>query len=569
MRFAIRLQRACLITVLAAQALVLAACDGSVVFTPHDNTRLDKLSSPAAGAPYRIHVMLNEAQHRYAISHTWREAFRLEGYSSAVDRWISGGLRRAPRFSGVARTLAGGRVTGPSYWWEIPIDLYDLGIFEEPGTWGTSFKFRLSVRNGSKGAGWDKVPGITVDWRECNRMTRAGATYCPSTYEVRLRAPDYVPNVTRGDTHCGAGDDDCSACVADLPQQVGAPGVARTRPGEPLDINDWNWRWTLEDFVDGAYGTFSHNQGVARLGDAMIDGSLMGRLVMTANPNDDPPRGLYLGVQRIVGADEGIFSRDQDHDFVRSFRIMDVDAYGDHHHPGGIQAHRNIVAVAMEEGRHGHGAVYFLRVDGDNIRYLHTLSLDGSQDEPLQASQNSAATVGFVKLEGGTFLLAVSGRHDGRQGIWFYESADTTISEYTNWHYVDFYHPPCLGYGSNSDECYVGAGGALNLVTDCSGQVYLLAMHGTAQTAGREYEYFQVFRVDQTPQRGTIRLDKIAQQRDNLGLLAIDDESFRWSGGSYVTRSGGLALMNSERRNREGSNGSVRGDVYLDSSHVR
>ena len=184
-----------------------------------------------------------------------------------------------------------------------------------------------------------------------------------------------------------------------------------------------------------------------------------------------------------------------------------------------------------------------------------------------------AASAGFVKLPSGYFLLAIAGSNHGKQGIWFYESSDTVINSGTKWYFVDFFDPrqspydTC--YGEPDDDCYVGASGALNLATDCSGKVYMLAMHGTSMTtAAHEFEYLQVFELLQHATSGKILPRKVAQQRDDLQLSALDDESFRWGGGSYVTRQGGLAILNHERRTNEGSNSSVRGHLYIDTRFI-
>ena len=62
---------------------------------------------------------------------------------------------------------------------------------------------------------------------------------------------------------------------------------------------------------------------------------------------------------------------------------------------------------------------------------------------------------------------------------------------------------------------------------------------------------------------GKINLSKVGQQGDELGWLATDDPSFRWSGGAYVSRSNLLAIMNTERKTKQGDKDYVDGDVYL------
>ena len=387
-----------------------------------------------------------------------------------------------------------------------------------------------------------------------------------------------LPPLDAGYTECRPGAVDCSVCVDSLARQLGAID----EPGrQPLDIRRANWEWRFEDFIDGAYGKGNHNQGVARLADTVIDGRLMGRMVMTANSNDKPPRGFYLGLQSIGGAREGVFSADQYHDHVRSFQIVNVDAWGRHDHPGGIQAHGDTVVVAVEKHCRemdgdmrltgndchlagDHGALYFLRVNGARIRFVQALQVDGSRGEPFQAFQAAAATAGFVKLRSGHFLLAVSGRNHGLQGIWFYVSKDTELRADTEWEYVSFYEPSCKGYGAVGDECYAGAGGGLNLVADCSGEIYLLAMHGN-DGIGKNSEYLQAFRVGYSVAEEKVTLSKVWQQRDRF-RLATRKSSFRWASGVYVTQDGGLIVMSAKRKTRLGKDNT--GHVYIDAEYL-
>ena len=645
-------------------ALFCVNCDGTAIVFPQDNTRLTwgelEINSPQ---PYSIQVLLDATEHAWVTdpSNAWYSLYRLEGYSSLHGAW-SEALTLQPQFTGITVELP----TGTSYWWRFEIDLYDLGLYNEPNTWGPSFMFRLFLKDDD--SQWHPVPGLTVSIAECSKLLNAGNGICPHTYEIRLRAPTYVPNVTLGKTDCQYGDASCSKCVSSLLDQLGVFGVNPFSDVEPLNITSSTDKFQFQDPVDGAFGAGNHVQGIGKLSDAVVDGATLGRMVLTANPNDNPPRGLWVGFKSSEGTDT-LFDTDQGYSMNQSFRVMGVEEYGNHTHPGGLQAHGDTVVVAMEgedvrpcssslcggdelhysysytrhytdshgeplenflnsgvdckvvsnsieclfgtlkyntldeegaceyrnggwyggyncnlnEARAGAGprltdwincinsncieklspAVYFLEVDGNNIEFLHSFLLDGSQGEPFQGLGGGAATAGFVKLENGYFLMAVSGRKHGTEGIWFYQSSSTTINSTTSWNYLDFYSPAQLCYGSPYDDCYIGAGGGLNLVTDCSGDVYLLAMTGTDPILfRREYEYLQVFRVDQDSNNGQIQLTKVAQQRDDLQLSIIDDEAFRWSGGSYVASDGTLAIMNTERRTNEGNNSTVDGHLY-------
>lgn len=302
-----------------------------------------------------------------------------------------------------------------------------------------------------------------------------------------------------------------------------------------------------------------HVQGVARL----RDWNGKGRMVLS---DDGTSAGFRLAFQNIKEANEALYSADKKLRDPISFPIRNIERYGNHSHPGGMQAQGDIVAIAMEGGKADHAAVYFLRINGDQISYISTLDLDGSQGEPFQYNQNRAATVGFIQLDNGNFLLAVSGKQHGKQGIWFYESDGSEIDSLTQWNFIDFYRPTCKRYGEDTDNCFIGAGGGLNLVKDCSGELFLLAMHGTDRNTGNEYEYLQVFHIIKNDQ--SVSLIKVTQQKDNLGLFAIDSYSFRWAGGTYVSKSGQLAVFNTERRRFLGDNDYVNGHVYLGKNEV-
>ncbi|MCI4649732.1 hypothetical protein [Phaeodactylibacter sp.] len=334
-------------------------------------------------------------------------------------------------------------------------------------------------------------------------------------------------------------------CINDMRSQFSGEG------GLNIGSKDYSYKFQFPRI-----GLSSHVQGVARL----RDWNGKGRMAISDNGSN---AGFRIAFQDIVNSDEGIFSEDQKLKNAVSFKIRNEPQYGDHDHPGGMQAQGDVIAIAMEGGAAEHGAVYFLKAEGNSVSYLSTLWLDGSQGEPYQADQNAAATVGFVKLEEGNYLLAVCGRNHGKQGIWFYETEDTEITSSTQWYYIDFYEPECTGYGNDSDKCFVGSGGGLNLVTDCEGAIYLIAMHGTSGTGGKEYEYLQVFWVLKASSSDAVELFKFTQQRDGLGLFATNSKSFRWAGGVYVTRDGRLAIFNTERRRNVGDNDFVDGDIYI------
>jgi len=334
-----------------------------------------------------------------------------------------------------------------------------------------------------------------------------------------------------------------------------------------LDINNSDMGFGIKaPFLGGIIN--GHVQGVGRLG----DWNGMGRMVLTETGTG---KGFRVAFQSIENATEGLYSTVGNLSDPVSFDIQSVPTYGNHNHPGGLQAHGDYVAIAMEKGAE-HAAVYFLKVEGRDVQFINSLVMDGSRGEPYQANQNSAETAGFVELDSGHFLVAVSSYYSayGKRGIWFYESTTQFIDETTEWDFISFKEFACGGYGQEQDDCFVGAGGGLNLVTDCSGDIYMLAMHGTSIGGSvidnilnfgglfeKDKEWLQVFHVWE--EGGEIALQKVTQQRDKLGLLAANNKSFRWAGGSYISNNGTLAIFNTERRRHLGNNDYVNGEVYL------
>lgn len=336
---------------------------------------------------------------------------------------------------------------------------------------------------------------------------------------------------------------DCNNCTLDLLSQVTGQ--------ERLDINRRDLSFAFPYPRVGRFG--EHVQGVARL----RDWNGLGRMVVTTNNHDD---SFFLGFQDIIDAEEALLSKKEKLRDTISFDIRNVIAYGNHNHPGGIQTQGDLIAIPMEEPRSGkHAAIYFVKVEGNQASYVQTHWLNGSQGEPYQKEESKAEAVGFAKLNSLNYLMAV---YHGGRGIWFYQSDRPTLDATTKWTFINFLNPR-RGYGAPTDDKFVGASGGINFVTDCSGDLYLLALHGTSDTPLRgEYEALQVFKVDRDL-NGKITLTKKAQQKDELGPGAILHRSFRWAGGSYVSRKGQLAVFNTERRRRLGDSDAVDGEVYL------
>lgn len=301
-------------------------------------------------------------------------------------------------------------------------------------------------------------------------------------------------------------------------------------------------------------------QGVARLADVERNGERIGRMVLT---NDLWSRG-FIYAESTSGLEVLDTLLDGPHQLKSVHRISIRETFA---HPGGAQAHGDTIAIAMEQGPAPHSAaVFFVGVPASGEpEVLQRFVLDGTHGEPADGeAQTGTSAVGFIRLETGAYLLAVTGRKNGDQGIWFYTSdhGEEGIDASTQWWFTGFWKPPCAGGPFGIDDCFGGAGG-LGLVADCSGQILLVNLNGNAG-AGRDYEWMQVYGLDRS-RGGDVALNLLSWQRDKVGLISRSHFSFRYGGGVYVTRDGRIAVFNTERGTNENENDDVDGDVYLSS----
>ena len=336
-----------------------------------------------------------------------------------------------------------------------------------------------------------------------------------------------------------------SRCIDGLIAQV--KGERRLR----IDQNDSQMR--LRHPRSGLLKKFKkHNQGISRL----KDWNDRARIIHTNNYHGG---GLRLNIQNENDREVELFTQNNPRlEDRRSFSIRSKK----HGHPGGIQAHGDIVAIAMEhDKKKKDAAVYFLRVTGDEFSFIDTFKM-GINGEPLDLNRKSAENVGFVKQRSGKYLLAVSGSHYG-QVIWFYESEQTEIVKGMKWKFIDLYRPKtgCRGFGSSDNDCfYNGASGGLNLHVGCNGTIYLIALQGSASSSGKENEAVQIFEVKKC---NKIKLEKVHQEMEEVGAGALLERSFRWAAGSYVMPNGILALINTERRTSLDKNKYIDCHIYI------
>lgn len=518
---------------LLTAVMALGGCDGTAIWFPEDNTRLD-FDPQLDGSDYTIQVILGEEAHQAALELTnqWQTAFRLEGYSTqdaetsgcsdptfenCPGGWSSG-LTSAPYYLGSSVTLPNGEV---GHLWRIDIDLFSLGVYYEHEAYGPSFKLRL-FRKAEDGS-WVPVQGLTVSVNACLDLLAAGELLCPYTDEVRIRHPNYVPNVTRGWVSTTNGND-FSRCVPNLESQAD-------------QIYRYHTRTKGEVRFNGDEGTHKHNQGFVRFpGWDVSDGTHRIRVAVSFDDDEGfvtilHNRPVEVTSWKATGARELIDIRQE---------------YG---HNGGGQAHGNVAVIGMESPYDSSmgGGVLFVRSTGSGDDIVQEI-VNSFEIRPQLAVQHGmtsphAASAGFVKLASGYYLLAVAGAHDGTEGVWFFESSETEISSYTDWYLVDAWKPTCTGWGhmESGEHCWAGAAASVNLLTDCGGDVYMYNLHGVQGVGTKDYSYTQLWHLAQD---GNGRVDPtfILERRKSLGRLSAKDPSCRWACGVYTMPDGKLTM---------------------------
>jgi hypothetical protein len=378
---------------------------------------------------------------------------------------------------------------------------------------------------------------------------------------------------------CQVGAKDCSPCVKNVTEQNALIDIG-SRDGEfrfekvkikgserPIE-----WKWLATGILSGfplPKPFTRHIQGIGRLRD--WDGK--GRLVLTEN-GKRPGKGFHLAFNSILGPIlEGVFSTDQSARDRVDFKIKDVNAYGSHQHPSGLQAQGDFVAIAMEKGMYP--AVYFLEVKGDNIEFLHTLFVkEGGRG-------GGAASAGFIRLDDNRFLVVVAGKENGTEGFRFFISVGTSLDANTEWNYIGISRPgtgvcdtdaACVRRSvankNKTASSFFGGGGGLNFVTDCNQDLYLIAMGGSCGERPRDpcHHWTQVFKVTAAGPEGRsnenlVRLENVGEKYAYQGR-PYTQESFRWAGGVAVSSDNRMVLMDIERVNKIKQNDWADGELF-------
>ena len=359
-----------------------------------------------------------------------------------------------------------------------------------------------------------------------------------------------------------AHDGDCSRFAADPVAQM-----------KSMRISRWSSRLEMpaarglpRDF--GPANRSGHIQGVDTLRDYIERHSSKRYRRIVVSYAADP--GLAVFAEPYDGVADGIFAKSKNTRIRFGERESNVDIidqveFGNHAHPGGLQAHGDIIAVAMEDGPGQPAAVYFLQVVGFDITHLSTLTLgEGAAGTSAKIPHDailtakSAASCGFLKLASGRMLVAVSGANYGRSGIWFYQSTSRSLDASTEWLFVDHWTADRIGglcdiwNGKIGLDCFIGGGAGTSLICDQDGQIFLVVTTGTNGGPrqghdARDDEYFQLFRVTLDSASGRVALSGEAMGKNQIGIRVQTKISMRWGGGATVTNTGDISLLNTER----------------------
>jgi len=381
---------------------------------------------------------------------------------------------------------------------------------------------------------------------------------------VTIETEDFVPDVTEGRTDCDYDDDAaCSQCIDGVISQLTPPEI---------DIEHADAHLRLDHSIDLTGG---HIQGLARLRDIVTPTERIGRWVQSDNAT---AAGYAYYEESVSNLAQDAIYQGQDASIVERYGArIDFD------HPSGLAAHGDYVAMAIENRRsetiappagvepldpefelddNTTAAVYFMRhprYQGASAELVNVLELDGSIDAFGPGVVPGTSAVAFVQLADGHFLVAASANNHGRWGIWFYYSDRDELVPDTEWRLVDFWHPPCTTTQDGLGNCYAGSAG-MALLTDCSGQIYLVNFNGTDTNWGA-HQWWQTYRVSQTS-TGEMDLGEPSWWRDYTGWAQYNNPAFRWAGGAYVSEDALPVLFNTERKDGVRDNDYIDGDLY-------
>ena len=331
---------------------------------------------------------------------------------------------------------------------------------------------------------------------------------------------------------CPWGSANCNACVADVRESV----------------NELRTRGDILGFYLGPAPEPSqtkHWQGIQRL----MVGPVATLLVSSSNKDQAGlslvrmgsrvQDGLRLRSNRLARAD---VQHTSPPDVDRIERYLG-SPFSDYKHASGFQSVGHFVAVGLEISHSGQNAMVKF-FDYSNPSF--PLELTQSALSPSQYGRKDAGTTSLAQLNDQRYLLIVGGS-DAKK-LAFYKSTTTDLRN-TAWTRVARWDQSVHDLLPGSIDTGWGAYQNINIVSQCDGQLFLVATHNSG-AFGQGDDWIDAYRLHLESRIGTVGLLKVAKRHVfcSWGRLA-DQCNLDAAGGLYVDPVGRLLVYATENSN--------------------
>ncbi len=223
-------------------------------------------------------------------------------------------------------------------------------------------------------------------------------------------------------------------------------------------------------------------------------------------------------------------------------------------HAGGIQAVGNVVAASFDQPTKSHvdeGKIAFFDLGGRRGRRL---GYEISRDE-------AAGAVGMSQLHDGRYLVVVGGFHSNRS-LDFYVSEGTDIENLefdrkARWSVLTGDMPRSTIGDTHwpRDLANIQGYQALNLITQCDGQLFMIGTHRTTPFSPGARDYADLWKLE--GRTGRVLLTKVAKKHMYCNWSKSGQAcDLAASGGAYVDPRGELMLYGTTHTNK-GTGGSL------------
>lgn len=310
-------------------------------------------------------------------------------------------------------------------------------------------------------------------------------------------------------------------------------------------------------------GEIDHVQGIGRIPGVMGDNWIVG--TRSEFYDFSGVAGVFFAQLGDVNGNNGEpFFKDSSSSNNRLRLVFPIEGVD---HPGGLQVIGQTLVFATHAGESSIGPrVYFYDlsyldryVEGTASYDENLTSLDARMsvvdlrsdfdwnEAGVEGPPNTTSAVAIVRMESGTYLMAVQGGSTStHRKIWFFRSVtNRELSQSTEWIF-DSFHEYDLTRGAEN----------INFITECSGSIFLAHTTNETEPILDPITNFMTTVRLKTDSAGKFLVDSWALE-DNLsiGVDAVDNDicNFRAAGNIYVTPKGRLLIYCSEKHNLETS----------------